>query len=179
VEDETMATPKKTNRLSVGRSSKPAAEQAVPRRSAMPWPSKNAAGRRKPATKKPATPKKPGAKQPAEKRNALSDHGAKRILEELRAIRETLARHEEVLARITARIEMAAGPIDGILGIDTAWSSTCRSSPSCATRQQQREVRRRDQRTGEQRTTARYFNGKKDGMETISLSYIMPGHTAA
>src|SRR5262245_60956298 len=105
-----MATPKKTNRLSVGRSSKPAAEQAVPRRSAMPWPSKNTAARRKPAAKKPATPKKPGAKKPAEKRNALSDHGAKRILEELRAIRETLARHEEVLARITARLSTQEPP---------------------------------------------------------------------
>ena len=108
-----MATAKKTTRLSVARISKPSAEKAVPRGGVKAVSLKSSKGTpvgKKPAVKKPESektaPEKPSAKRPA----SVTDEGAKLILKELRVIRDTLARHDEMLAQITERLITPEAP---------------------------------------------------------------------
>src|SRR5262249_49941762 len=93
---------------------------------------------KKPATKKPESektaPEKPRAKRPRAKRPrakrpaSVIDDAAKLILKELRAIRETLARRDEMLAQITERlITLEAPPRDR--GKAEARTSDARGAP--------------------------------------------------
>ena len=108
-----MAIPKKAKRVSIAGSSKTSADQAAPRGSAGPAPlkpTKTTAAPRKPAAKKRVPKKTPPVKASAKNAVALADDGAKPILKELRAIRETLARHSEMLAQISECLATPESP---------------------------------------------------------------------
>ena len=105
-----MATAKKTKHFSVG---EPATKQAVPRSRAQPEPpkpSKTTAARKKPAAMKPASKKTAPENRGAERPAAVTDEGARLILKELRAIRDMLGRHDQMLAQITERLITPEAP---------------------------------------------------------------------